>query len=229
MAFGECQKSIFLFCLIGCLPEVTAMGKLREKKWDWLRLGALPLVLAGAFLCGGLLGCLYANRLTDAGGSAVAAYVSDWLALLRGGELETAFLPVLRDRMLLWLAVTVCGLTGLGLIGVPVLCAGEGFFLCYAGACFCRSLGGQGIAAAVILFGLPALVWLPVLLMLGCQSMKSARILLGRVLGENSAGPVFSRSYWLRVLLGAAGMVGCAGVEYAVVPALLGTLARLLR
>ena len=44
------------------------MGKLRAKKWDWLRLGVLPVALSGVFLCGGLLGCLYANRLTDSGG-----------------------------------------------------------------------------------------------------------------------------------------------------------------
>lgn len=205
------------------------MGKLRAKKWDWLRLGVLPVALSGVFLCGGLLGCLYANRLTDSGGSAVAVYLSDWLRLLQGGALETSFFPVLRERMLLWLAVTVCGLTGLGLIGVPVICAEKGFFLCYAVACFCRSMGGQGMVSAAVLFGLPALIWLPLLLMLGCQSLKSALLLLGRVLGENSTGPVFGRNYWLRVLLGAAGMAGCAVVEYTAVPVLLEGLAKLLQ
>ena len=34
---------------------------------------------------------------------------------------------------------------------------------------------------------------------------------------------------WLRVLLGAAGMAGCAVVEYTAVPALLEGLAKLLQ
>ena len=200
------------------------MGKLMKKRsdglWGWL----CPLALAVVFLLGGLAGCLYAAQLSEPGEGAVASYLADYLRLLQTGELTLELGPILRSRVLLWLAVTVCGLTGLGLVGVSAVCGAQGFLLCYGCACFCRAVRG-GAAAAAVLFGLPALLWAPVMLWLGCQSVGSAAALLRRcVLGGSGGEAVFSRSYWLRVLVGYGVMILCALVEYAVVPRLLAHL-----
>lgn len=196
------------------------MGKLIKKRavglWGWL----CPLMLAAAFLLGGLAGCFYAARLSEAGEGAVASYLADYLRLLGSGGLSPELGPILRGRLLLWLAVTLCGLTGLGLLGVPVLCGVQGFLLCYSCACFHRAMGG-GTAAAAVLFGLPALMWAPVLFRLGCQSLDSAAALLRRCVTGGGGRSVFSRLYWIRALLGCGVLVLCAVVEYALVPGLL--------
>ena len=199
------------------------MGKLVKKRadglWGWL----CPLVLAAAFLLGGLAGCLYAGRLSGAEEEAVTSYLADYMRLLQDGGPAPELGPILRERLLLWLTVTLCGLTGLGLLGVPVLCGAQGFLLCYGCACFRRAIGG-GAAAAAVLFGLPALLWAPVLFLLGCQSLGSAAALLRRcVWGAGEA--VFSRLYWVRVFLGGAALILCAAAEYTVVPGLLVRLA----
>lgn len=201
------------------------MGKLREKKWDWPKLGVLPFVLSLLFLGGGILGCIYAAGLDSAGGTAVADYLSDYFALLSAEPLAPTFRSALKERLLIWLCAVLCGLTGLGLVGIPLLCAAQGFLLSYSAACLCRTFGVWGMGAAVVLFGLPAVIWLPTLLLLGCQSMKSAAQMLRRVWGEGTSVPIFSRLYGLNVLVAVAGMALCAAVEHSVVPPLLHALA----
>ena len=93
--------------------------------------------------------------------------------------------------------------------------------LCYAAASFYRVFGLAGEVPAFILFGLPALIWLPVLFQLGVQGLLASYALLRRALGEGRYPLRYGRRYLARCGVCALALSGCAAVEYFAVPVLL--------
>ena len=205
------------------------MGIRIRKEWD------LPseqyralVVLAIAFLIGGVSGCILAALSGGAGAEELSRYLADYLTLIQGGQLSRSLWPVLWGQVKYLLAALLLGLTALGLAGFPILFGVRGFFLSFPVACFCRVFGERGLFPAFILFGLPALLWAPALFLIGVSGFLSAQQLLRRVLGEGRAGLPLNGAYWCRAGL-CAGLALAAGLlEYWVVPVLLRETARVI-
>ena len=82
-------------------------------------------------------------------------------------------------------------------------------------------IGVVTLAAGAIVFGLPALIWLPVLFQLGVQGLLASYALLRRALGEGRYPLRYGRRYLARCGVCALALAGCAAVEYFAVPVLL--------
>lgn len=205
------------------------MGMRIRKKWD------LPseqchglVVLAIAFLTGGLAGCILGALSSGTGAEELSRYLVDYLTLTQSGQLSRGLWPVLWGQVKYLLAALLLGLTALGLAGFPILFGVRGFFLSFPVACFCRVFGQRGLFPALILFGLPALLWAPALFLMGVSGFLSAQQLLRRALGEGRGGLPLSGVYWCRAGL-CVGLALAAGLlEYWVIPVLLREIARVV-
>ena len=202
--------------------------RIREK-WDLLseQTGALA-ILAVIFLLGGAAGCLFASLSGEAGAQELSSYLAGYLALAGEEGLPRSLWPVLWGQLKFSLAAIVLGLTGLGVVGLPVLFGVRGFFLACPSACFVRVFGVRGFFPSFLLFALPALLWVPGLFLMGTPGFLSAQRQLRRSLGEGRGEFPLNGSYWSRAGL-CLGLSLAAGLlEYWVVPVLLRAAAQVV-
>lgn len=197
------------------------MGRRRKWKVDLLSGRAAGLLLLSAlFLIGSVVGCVCAGCVEDPDGT-LADYVRGCLSALSLGQMEVGFFSALWEISKVPLAAFLLGLTALGVIGLPVLFALRGFLLCYAVSAFFRLFGWNGLLAALVLFGLSAFVWLPVLLHLGTQGLLSAYGLLRRTMGEGRYPLRLNGGYLIGGGICALALCLCACVECFAIPVLL--------
>lgn len=221
--------SIFKPRFIEC-TEVRAVGTRTRKHWDLPsgQRGALA-VLGLFFFLGGAGGCLFAALSDGEGAVQLASYLGDYLLLARDGGVTPSLWSLLWTRGRDLLAVFVLGLTALGVVGIPLLLGVRGFFLCFSVGCFCRVFGTAGLLPAFALFGLPALLWAPGLFLMGVPGLGQAKGLLDRSLAPGGRGVGLPVAGQLRRTgVGAGLILGCALLEYWVVPVLLEACARVV-
>lgn len=199
------------------------MGKRVRKKWTILwGQGASVVVLGAAFLLGGIAGGLFAGLAQGEGALELGSYLSDYLTLAAEGTIIRSFWPLLWEQMRYLLAAVILGVTAIGVVGLPVLFGVRGFFFTFSVGCFFRVFGGAGLLPALVLFGLPALLWAPGFFVAGTQGLSNAQALLRRGFGEGrSELPVCQMPYWVRTGLCCVLFVVCSALEYVVVPVLL--------
>ena len=203
----------------------------RRKRWklDLLSGEAAALVLLGAsFFLGGAAGCVMAGLVGGEGQGALAEYIRGYLDLAAEGGMQPPFWPLVWELIRFPLLVFLLGFTALGVVGMPVLFAVRGFLLCFAAASFYRMFGLAGEVPAFILFGLSALIWLPVLFQLGVQGILASYGLLRRGLGEGRYPLRYGRRYLARCGACALALAVCVAVEYFAVPALLAAASGIL-
>lgn len=193
---------------------------------------ALPLyrvgpaiLLAAAFLLGGVLGCLFARGMPAGEVAGLSDYLEGYLRLAETGEVPRALPQLLWSRLWPLGAALVLGCSGLGLAGLPLLCGGCGFFYAFSSACFCLLFGWRGLFPAFALFGLPALLWVPALLLTGCAGVRQSAGLLRLCRGGPVPEPVPLRP---RLALSVPLLLGSALVEYSAAPPLLRASAAVL-
>ena len=205
------------------------MGMRIQKKWDLLsEQGGTLAILSIAFLAGGILGGLFAALSGGTGGDELSGYLSSYLALAEEGERPQELWPLLWGQVKYLLLALLLSLTALGIVGIPMLFGVRGFFLSFPVACFCRVFGGRGMFPAFILFGLPALLWVPALFVMGTSGYLSARQLFRRSMGEGRGGSLLNGAFWCQA--GVCVSLGLAAglLEHWIVPVLLRAAARVV-
>ncbi len=180
-----------------------------------LNCGAFALGALGGF---GLAACLRASGALG-GGQWLAGY-----ALGFSAGVEVSFWEVLWNTLRWLVFVWGLGFTAFGAWMIPVMFALRGFFLCFSVAGLCVS-GEGGFLLALLLFGLTAVVTLPVFFFLGVRSWTQAAGQRGRLWVK--PGEV-SLDDWLKNALALGCAVCCAGAEYWLLPILLKMAAPLL-
>ena len=175
------------------------------------------LALSLAFLVGGLLGLLFVGLADGGGARELEHYLRDYLRLVQEGRQSGLFWAALRDRWGALIPVLLLGLTPLGLLGIPAVLGYRGFQLAFSAACFCRVFGGAGLLPAFVLFGIPALIWCPVLFLAGSRAFCRA----GRAEGDRG-----DPRRWVSVCVFFSLMLLCAVLEHTAVPVLLREAAR---
>lgn len=201
----------------------------RRKKWKVDLLSgqaAARLLLGSLFLMGSVFGCVAAGFIDDANGLLFES-MGGYRTLFAWTEGTAQFWRVLWEAAQVPGLTLLLGFTALGVLGIPVLFAVRGFLLCYAICAFYRILGILGLLSAFCLFGISALVWLPVLFQLGVQGLLGAYSLLRRVMGDGRYPLRYDGPYLIRCGLCAAAICLCAGIECLVVPVLLQKVAGL--
>lgn len=202
--------------------------RLREK-WDLpLGEGAALMALCILFMAGGIGGCLFSGLAAGEGLRALNGYLVDYLSLTREGNVLRDLWGALWGQLRWLLAAGVLGLTALGVVGLPVLFTVRGFLFSFSVGCFCRVFGLSGLLPALVLFGLPALLWGPALFLAGFQGLTGAHCLLRREMGDTRCPIPFSSPYWFRLGLCGALTAAAAGAEYIIAPVLLRAAARMI-
>lgn len=206
------------------------MGKRERKKWTFVDDRTAELMaLGGFFLLGGLAGGLFAGLAEGEGARVLGDYLCDYLTLASQETVTCGFWPVLWEQFRYFLAVVILGVTALGVAGLPLLFAVRGFFFSFSVGCFFRVFGGAGLLPALVLFGIPALLWAPGFFLAGLQGWSNARCLLRRGLGDGrSELPVCRPVYWIRIGFCSVLFFVCGALEYMVVPVLLRAAARIV-
>lgn len=120
--------------------------------------------------------------------------------------------------MIRWpLFAFLLGYSAFGAVGLPLLMAVRGFMLSFAAATFVRLLGLPGLAAALVAFGLTALIAIPVLFVVSRDAFRQSLSHLSGSPAPAVAWPVRLRS--LAPCLGL--LVLAAALQQTVMPALL--------
>lgn len=193
--------------------------------------GVLPVlvVLSVSFLLGSLGGCLLAGSLSGDGTETLAAYIYNYLGAAQEGMTQLpGLLPAVWETVRWPLVTLLLGFSALGCLGLPVLFAVRGFLLAFTVSSFVRMFGAEGAALAFLLVGLTSLLALPVLFVMGVQSLQTALSLLDRILNKNKRPLVYRRFNLFQWGVCAGVLALCVLLEYIAVPALVGALAHSL-
>lgn len=199
------------------------MGK-RERNGH---IGSLEQRIPIALLCilfviGGLAGSVFIGVAEGKDIWELSSYLSDYMKLAAEGTVPRTFGPILWKQVQYFLAVMILGMTGIGIVGIPVIFCIRGFFLSFSVGCFFKVFGSSGMLPALVFFGIPALLWAPGLFLAGVPGMANAQYLFRRGMGNGRAGVAFDfSSYWARMGLCCVLFLICSAVEYLVVPVLL--------
>ncbi len=205
------------------------MSAIERKKPDWPSgQGTALAALCLPFLLGGIAGCVFTGLVSGDSVQALTAYLADWLELVRQGQVARDFPGALWGHLRWLLAVSLLGLTALGVAGLPLIFAARGFLLSFSVGCFSRVFGTAGLLPALALFALPALLWSPALFAAGFQGMNSAGSLLRRGMGDSRHPLPFHWDYWLRLGLCVCALLVCVAIEYWITPSVLRAAARVI-
>lgn len=195
----------------------------REARREMLQ-GAAAAVNAAAFAVGALGGFMLCWWLLHRGQLAAERILQGYALALDARREAVSFQELLWDVGRWPLLIWILGSTAMGRWMVPLVFSARGFFLSFAVAGLSVAAQG-GVVLAFCLFGLEALVSLPVLFLLGDQSWEMAGRIRGRLFAAIGDYP---RRYWFRSLVGLTGIFLCALAEYWWLPAILRRLAPIL-
>jgi hypothetical protein len=193
--------------------------------------GVLPalVVLACAFFLGALVGCGLAASVAGGGDDVLATYIRNYLAAAQAGLAQRPELLPLTWEILRWpLFVLLLGFSALGLLGIPILFGVRGFLLSFAAASFVKMFGAAGACLSFLLFGLSGLLTVPVLFVLGVQSLSVSFLWTGSVLKKGKNLPSYGRAYVSRCGVCAGVLAVSILLEHIAVPVLLGMAAQWL-
>ena len=200
----------------------------RRKKWNvglFSGEAAALALLSVCFLLGSVVGCFITGVMDTDSGTALQEYVQEYMSYQTEQTVRPAFFSLAWNTFRLPLLTFLMGFTTLGIFGLPVLFSIKGFLLSFAVSSFYRLFGSAGEIPAFFLFGLSAMIWLPVLFHLGVQGMLASYGLLRRAAGEGRYPLGYNYRYLVRSGLCAAALAMSVALEYLVVPVLVHAIA----
>ena len=187
---------------------------------------SVTLLLTSLFLAGGLAGCRMASWVGGSGSEGLASYIRSYLlAAQEGVGSSPSIFELCWDVFRYPVIVLVLGFTALGVIGIPLVFAARGFFLSFAISSFVRMFGGHGLLLAAVVFGIPGVISIPVLFVLGAQGWRASRTLAERLSHNGRRASSYDRLYWTRCGACAAVLLLCVWVERFLTAELLTMLA----
>ena len=191
----------------------------KRKKWRLDLLSghsAALVVLSVTFLLGSVFGCICASLFHDEQG-----VVRQGMTVALSSLSRPQLWDCVRCAGSFCVGAFVLSFTSIGTVGLPVLFACRGFLLCYAVGVFYHLWGFSGLSAALVLFALPALLWMPALFALGAQGLPASWLLARGRRGKGKPASAYDVPFWTRCALCALLVLLCSCVEYACVPALM--------
>lgn len=191
--------------------------------------GLIPTaILTVCFLVSALAGCMTVSLSGDSSAASMSSFLHSYLALtVDGKEAWPSFGAVLWEFSGWPLLILLLGFSALGALFIPVVFCMRGFLLSYTIAAFTYVFGAAGLLAAAAVFGLNALVSVPVLFAVGTVTFPSSLRLAKGVFGERLDGPGYRERY-ICLLPCTALLALAAAVQWSAVPQLLYAAAKLL-
>lgn len=158
---------------------VRRMGSRIKSASAWDGLTQLA-VLGVCFSAGALGGFFFSSGAGDS--PELAEYLRRYFEMAgQGNGSEPVLWSSIWDLARWPLAAFLLGSTGLGTVGVPLLLGARGFLLAFSATAFVRLFGLPGAAASLAVFGVTALVSVPVLFVVSADAFHQS---LSRLSGE---------------------------------------------
>lgn len=173
------------------------------------------MLLGACFFTGGLLGFLFASLLTQDGN--LPDYFISFFSAVEAGEWSPDFWNSLWCNFKTPLLVFLLGFSFLGTSCLPMLFISEGFLFTFSISSLCRWLGYSGLVPAFFLFCLSALLWIPILFVLGLQSYYTS-LSLGK---KGKKEETFPAGYVIRTALCFFFLFFCVLFELILLPTIL--------
>ena len=185
-------------------------------------LGIVLTILSTAFVLGGLVGCIFADRISGSSGGVLSEYLNGYFSAVRSGYSEKPEVLFLIWNVIRWPAIVMlfC-LTPIGIIGIPLLFLIRGFLLSFSITSFYGAMGTDGLLIAFCVFGITEVISIPVLFSLGIECFQCSGMVAGRLMGEHKKDGLFKRSTLLCFGICIIALFVCSLVEYHVVPAII--------
>ena len=188
--------------------RVLGSRDLLWRGWPYL------FVLLIIFLLGSLFGFLLA--FISEPSAELRNYLTDYFARSATDKLGLSFFSVLWDCLKWPLIVFAFRFTAAGIVTIPAVFLVRGFLLSYTAACFGVLLGNDGVIAAAVLFAVTVLLVLPILFVIGCESLRASYVRLP------SASPTDENRFRVEVFLPSFGVLAIAiALQWSVTPVLL--------
>ncbi|MBR3561769.1 MAG: hypothetical protein IKN81_09665 [Oscillospiraceae bacterium] len=203
------------------MTDSARSRKLRYVTVDMVPLRSLVLAL---FLASGILaGYAVALRCTPGTADELRRFLDGFPAGAISPEsaLRT-LLCYFRSSVLAFLM----GFASIGVVGLPLLMAAQGFVLSFSMVSFAAALGREGFAALLALFALRVLFVLPGTFMTATAALDKARLLFALSIGTGKrAAPVlYGARYWYRFAVTCVCLGIGSGLELWLTPLLLARL-----
>ena len=180
------------------------------------------LTVSCCFLVGGVLGSFLGMCTGGSGAAEIDLFLHDFLTLAGTREVIWSVPAVLWHRGRWLLCCCILGLSSLGIVFLPVLFGLRGFLLAFGASCFVQVFGAMGLIPAVLLFGIPALLWTPGFLVCGVVCLRRSLQTVGKVeplpVGDLRSGMCTAGFF----------LVLCVMFECGLLPGLLSAAARIL-
>lgn len=178
--------------------------------WD----GLTQLVFLGICFAAGALGGFFFSGWSG-NDPVLLDYLTRYFQTVgQGGGIEPSLWGSIWDLLRWPIFAFLLGSTALGAAGIPLLLGTRGFLMSFAAATFARLFGLSGVAASFAVFGVSALVAVPVLFVVSANAFRQS---LGRLSGERS--PAWNQR--IQALTPCAGLLVLAvALQQTVMPAL---------
>ncbi len=208
------------------------MGGTRKLRCTLLNSVPLRSLLLSLFLLLGIVaGFLTSGRYSVSGADELRCYLDTYLAHSAAATISVG--TVLRTVFCFFRAPLLAFLLGfalIGVVGVPLLFAAQGFVLSFSLFTFSAAIGRDAFLLLPTLFLLRLAVVLPCTFLLGTTAWDKARMLASCSLGAGKrVRPViYGRAYWYRFLVCCVCLLIGSVLELLLVPTLLTHLGLIL-
>ena len=172
------------------------------------------LLLAVQLVLGILGGYLLSGRCAQEMGNELGRYLESYLAAASGGALSWE--TVAQTLICFYrapIAVFLLGFASIGVIGIPLLCAVQGFVFSFSLFSFAAAVGRQRFLLLLSLFALRMVFVLPATFLLAGAALDKARDLAVLSLGggKRVRPVVYGSLYWYRFAMCCVCLlIGCA-------------------
>ena len=182
--------------------------------------------VGGCFLLGGVLGCLLGTYTGEIAAGEVEAYLRDFMELARAREVSWSVPSVIWSSIRWLLVCVIFGLTAVGVGILPLLFGLRGLLMTFGISCFVRVFGGVGLLPAALLYGIPALLWIPGFLVLGGICLRRSY----STLRKSGGGKLGGLNQEMRAVLCVSGVLLALSFafECGMLPRLLAAAAHIL-
>ena len=202
-------------------------GPARARKLRYVTVDVLPLrslVLALFLVFGILTGYVLSGRCSGTTADELHCYFEGYLALTaeRSVTVETAVQTLscfFRAPALAFLL----GFASIGIVGLPLLFAAQGFILSFSLFSFAEAMGREGFFLLLALFAIRLLFVLPCTFLLGTVAMDKSRSLAVLSLGggKRVRPVVYGTAYWYRFAVCCVCLLIGSALELWLVPLFL--------
>ena len=205
-------------------------GAARARRLRYVTVDMLPLrslLLALFFVSGSLAGYVFALRWASGASEELRRYLDGYLAL---GASRTLSAQVAAQTVICFFRSPVLsfllGFASIGVIGLPVLCAIQGFILSFSLFAFAAALGRGGFAVLLALFAIRLLFVLPGTFLTATAALDKSRALALLSLGggKRLAPVIYGADYWYRFAVLCVCLLIGSALELWLVPLLLARL-----